>query len=430
MISRARPYQSAALANVDHEYEAGARRVVLVSPTGSGKGTMGVLHAEREIAAGRRVVWFAPRVELINDTSQRLDRLGLRHGVIWGDGERADPTAPAQVATIQTLMARGERPPADTLICDECHHITAESYREYIAAYPEARILGLTATPERSDGTALGNVFERMIVAAKVAELMAAGYLVPCDVIGPARRREHLAMSPIEALAQYAAGRRTIVFGKSKAHARALAEELGGVCIDGGMGADERAEALVRFAAGELRVLTNVYVLTEGWDCPEAEVCILARGCSSTAMYLQMIGRIMRPCAGKDRALLIDLFGCVHEHGLPDEDREFSLEGRAIRRAGKVPALQRCRECLALFRPGLLCPRCGAEAPAPPPPKLSREELVRISATIPRAEKQRYYNWLCMRRRLERRPHWWVPKLFEHRYHHRPDGYRDTSFGK
>jgi superfamily II DNA or RNA helicase len=327
-------------------------------------------------------------------------------------------------------MARGERPPADTLICDECHHITAESYREYIAAYPEARILGLTATPERSDGTALGNVFEQMVVAATVRDLVERGYLVPCDVIGPARRREHLAMSPAEALATYAEGRRTIVFGKSKAHARTLAKELGGVCIEGGMSADERAEALARFAAGDLCVLTNVYVLTEGWDCPAAEICVLARGCSSASMFLQMVGRVMRPCATKTRALLIDLFGCVHEHGLPDEERELSLEGRAIRRASKVPALQRCRECLALFSPRPTCPRCGAEAPALPPPKLSREDLIRISATIPRAEKQRYYNWLCMRRRLEGRAHWWVAKLFEHKYHHRPDGFRDTSFDK
>jgi superfamily II DNA or RNA helicase len=143
-----------------------------------------------------------------------------------------------------------------------------------------------------------------------------------------------------------------------------------------------------------------------------------------------MVGRVLRPCAGKDRALLVDLFGCVHEHGLPDEDRSFSLEGRAIRRASDVPSLQRCDRCLALFRPRPSCPRCGAAAPPAPPPKLSREELQRISATIPREQKQKYFNWLCMRRRVERRPHWWVAKLFEAKFHHTPTGYRDTSFDK
>src|SRR5215510_8951820 len=278
---------------------------------------MGVMRADGEVRSGRRVVWFAHRVELIDDTSKRLERLGLRHGIIWAKSERADPTAAVQVATIQTLMARGERPPADLLIPDECHHVTAASYREYLSAYPAARILGLTATPERANGTALGNVFERMVVAATVRELTERGFLVPCDVIAPARRRDKLAMTPAEALAKYAAGRRVIVFGKSKPHARELAAELGGIGIEGGMSSVERTEALDRFARGELRVLTNVYVLTEGWDCPEAEVCLLARGCSSMAMYLQIIGRILRPCPGKDRALLLDLFGCVHEHGLP-----------------------------------------------------------------------------------------------------------------
>jgi hypothetical protein len=396
----------------------------------SGKGTMGVLEVEQALRARERVVWFAHRVELINDTSARLARLGVPHGVVLAGHPRVAPAAPVQVATIQTLMAQGARPPADRLVCDECHHITAESYREYISAYPEARILGLTATPERADGTALGNVFDKMVVAATVRELTERGFLVPCDVIAPARRRDKLAMTPAEAVAKYAAGRRVIVFGKSRRHARELAEELGGVCIEGGMSPEERADALARFARGELRVLTNVYVLTEGWDCPEAEVCILARGCSSAATYLQMVGRILRPSPGKDRALLVDLFGCVHEHGLPDEDRTFSLEGRAIRRARGVPSLRRCDDCLALFRPQPTCPRCGSAAAPPSSPKLSLEELQRISATIPREEKQKYFNWLCMRRRVEKRPHWWVAKLFAVKYHHAPSGYRDTSFDK
>jgi DNA repair protein RadD len=429
-----RDYQREAAAKVGAAFNDGARRVVLVAPTGSGKGTMGVLEVERALGACERVVWFTHRVELIGDTSARLDRLGLPHGVVRPNSARTDPSAPAQLATIQTLMARGERPPGDLLVCDEAHHITAASYRVFVEAYPNARILGLTATPERADGAALGGMFERMVVAATVRELTARGFLVPCDVIGPARRRDTLPLSPAEAVAKYAAGRRVIVFGKSTLHARALADELGGVCIEGGMAPRKRAEMLMRFARGDLRVLTNVHVLTEGWDCPEAEVCVLARGCSSVATYLQIVGRVLRPSAHKARALVVDLFGCVHEHGLPDEARTFSLEGRAIRRAASLPALQRCETCLALFAPRESCPRCGAAAkptaaPASPA-KLDREELQRISATIPREEKQGYFNWLCSRRREERRQHWWVAKLFEAKYHHAPNGYRDTSFEK
>lgn len=428
-----RDYQLAALAEVATAFE-GARRVVLVAPTGSGKGTMGILEVERAVRAGERVVWFTHRAELLLDTSARLDAARIPHGVLMAGQTKVDLAAPVQIATIQTLMAQGARPPAGVLICDECHHITADSYREYIAAYPEVRILGLTATPERADGTALGNVFERMVIAATVRELTARGFLVPCDVIAPARRRDKLAMAPAEAIARYAADRRVLVFAGSKREARLLADELGGACVEGRVSPECRAEALDRFARGEIRVLTNVYILTEGWDCPEADVCLLARGCSSTALFLQMIGRVLRPALGKSRALLIDLFGAVHQHGMPDDDRAFSLEGRPIRRTAGMPPLQRCADCLAVFRPRLTCPLCGIATKAPPPdparPKLSEADLLRISMTVPRSTKQHYFNWLCMRRRVEGKPTNWVGVVFKARYGHWPHGFRDTSFAK
>src|SRR5829696_6623322 len=121
-----RDYQRAACERVNAAFNDGAKRVVLVAPTGSGKNTMGVLEVQRALQKGERIVCFAHRVELINDTSARLARLGVPHGVVLAGHPRVAPTAPVQVATIQTLMAQGARPPADRLVCDECHHITAE----------------------------------------------------------------------------------------------------------------------------------------------------------------------------------------------------------------------------------------------------------------------------------------------------------------
>jgi superfamily II DNA or RNA helicase len=124
---------------------------------------------------------------------------------------------------------------------------------------------------------------------------------------------------------------------------------------------DDRVEALDAFARGAVEVLANVFVLTEGWDCPRAEVCILARGCDHVGTFLQMVGRVLRPHPGKVRALLIDLRGVVHKHGCPDELRQFSLEGRAI--SGAAPTKD-CPQCGAEVALGVrLCEECRYEFP-------------------------------------------------------------------
>ena len=122
---------------------------------------------------------------------------------------------------------------------------------------------------------------------------------------------------------------------------------------------DARLEA---FASGDLDVITNVFVLTEGWDAPRAEICMLARGCTSTGTYLQMVGRVLRPSPGKSSARLIDLRGAVHDHGLPDEGRTFSLEGRAI--SGGAAPVKTCPTCSLVVALAIqTCPGCGFAFP-------------------------------------------------------------------
>ena len=432
---RLRPYQERSVAAVKGAFRAGARRIVLVAPTGAGKTAMGVAVVSGALAKGRRVLWLAHRRELVGQASARLDLVGATaHGVLLAGHPRANPTAPIQVGSVQTLTARGDRPPADIIILDEAHHAVAATWRDLAAAYPNAEmVLGLTATPERGDRTPLGDVFQALVAEIRMRELLDGGFLVPCDVIAPAAPQDELAEDPLDALAKHAKGRPAILFGSSVAHAQELAAAarrrgLRAECVDGATATDKREEALAAFAAGRLDLITNVFVLTEGFDAPRAEVCILARGCSATGTYLQMVGRVLRPspATGKRRAMLIDLRGLVHVHGLPSDEHTYSLTGRAIRSSATadetIPPLRQCGACAAIFRWAPECPRCGARQPPRPAPKVKRAPLAQINAArvIPDEVKKRKYDELVATCRARGYQFGWVRARFRGIYGHDP----------
>jgi DNA repair protein RadD len=308
-----------------------------------------------------------------------------------------------QVCSLQTLHARPhERPAADLVIIDEAHRAVATSVRGVLRAYPSARILGLTATPARSDGRPLGDVFERLVEGPSTAWLIENGYLVPCDVIAPPAYVERgLFADPVEAYQRHAPRARAIVFAASVAHAESLAEKFtaAGVpaeCITGETSRAVRRGVRDRITAGDLRVLVGVSVFLEGFDCPSIDCVILARGFGVTGAFLQAIGRGLRPSpeTGKTKCTVIDLRGAVHLHGLPDEARSWSLTGEAVRRTEALAAVAHCRECLALFRPASRCPRCGARLGVVTrlPRNLSRaEKLEKVSALPPSTRDLRYF---------------------------------------
>ncbi len=344
-----RPHQQRAVAEVRDAMRT-SRRVLLVVPTGGGKtATASVLiHSAHE--RGRRSLFLVHRREIVRDTHRRLVAAGVPCGLVLAGEPATD--APVQVASVQTIAAREAYPAADLVVWDEAHHTAADTYRTILGQYPAAYHLGLTATPERSDGAPLGDAFDRLVVGATVSELTAGGYLAPCDVIAPPSRHQGtLAMDPVEAVLAHASGRPAVVFCDSVRESKRVVGDLvlRGVAaahIDGATPARQRDATLDGFARGTVDVVSNVFVLTEGWDCARAEVCVLARGASSAATYLQMIGRVLR--VGTDaskRALLVDLAGAVHEHGLPDEDRAWALTTGSRRRAEDRPWLCQCGVC-------------------------------------------------------------------------------------
>ncbi len=395
-----RDYQQRAIREVAQAYREGSRAILLVIPTGGGKTLTALRLAYGAVEKSRRVLWCAHRRELIHQPAQRVLADAMDCGVIMEGEPSTKPEALLQIASVQTAV-RMDLPRADMIILDEARHATGAMSRAITERHPNALIIGLDATPCRADGVALGNVFDRLVAPVTMTELIDAGHLVPCDVIGPSRRQDNLSMDPVDAVAKYSKGKRTVVFASTVAecveYARRLNERgITAACVDGTMPSAKRDEALAKFACGEIQTLTNVYVLTEGWDCPSAEVCVLARACGSMSMFVQIVGRVLRPADGKTRALLVDLCGASHEHGLPDEDRVYSLDGKAITTKDKRIPLRTCPQCGGVAKPKPVCGRCAWVFP---PPKRREVRNERVGTVVARSRSELIAEWEALVRK-------------------------------
>jgi DNA repair protein RadD len=382
-----RDYQLRAIDSLRSNIRAGKRRQVLVMPTGGGKTVVASAMIKSASSRGMRSLFLAHRRELIDQTVDKLERFGVKAGVIMASDRRRDDFLPVQVASVQTLARRAQRPHADLIIVDECHHATSESYRKVIDAYSNATVIGLTATPWRSDKIGLADIYETHVLAATPAELMQGGALVPYDAfaydapdlhkvrvtmgefnqkdLALACNTQVLVGSVVREYLAHAAGRRAILFPVNIEHSKSLVAEFqnAGITaehVDCDTETSVRAKAMERFRHGDLTVLSSVGVLTEGFDAPAAEVCILARPTKSLSLHLQMIGRVLRPspATGKTRALIHDHAGNVMRHGFPDDERDYSLTATSQR----VRAVKTCPACMQMFgaiRDDGTCPKCG-----------------------------------------------------------------------
>jgi superfamily II DNA or RNA helicase/intein/homing endonuclease len=301
---------------------------------------------------------------------------------------------------------------ANGLLTHNCHRALAASYRTVAAEYPAALHIGLTATPYRADGRGLGDAYDELIVVASPRELIAEGFLVEPRVftvpteeradlshvrvtrgeysasdLDDAMNRQGLVGNIVTHWQTHAPQVRTVVFAVSIDHSRNIVrrfQEAGVPAehLDGTTPTAERDAILRRLDSGETLVVGSVGTLSEGWDQPSVKCAVLARPTKSTGLYLQQVGRILRPWNGQ-RAIVLDHAGCVLEHGLPQADREFTLETKPKSRAGQAPV----RACPACFRVvGIStprCPQCGYELIAERDfPKELAGELVEVTAPI------------------------------------------------
>ena len=393
-----RQYQKDALNDIIRSQRRGNKNVLLQAATGSGKTVMASAFVKHFVEQGKKVLFLAHRRELIMQCSEKLDSFGIKHGIIMA-GTQGQFWFDVQVASIDTLRSRSitnkkeELPPADLVIIDEAHRCLSKTYLQLISKYKDSMVLGLTATPVRSDGRGLGHIFNDMIQAPSIKWLTAQGSLVQATYYAPsipdlkgiqssmgdynsvqlAERMDKpkIISDVISSWRKIASGKKTIVFATSVAHSMNLAESFVDIGvraahIDGSTENDERERVLREFNSGSIQVICNCMVLTEGFDCPPAEVCVLARPTKSLGMYLQMVGRVLRPNPGKEFATIIDHSGAVYMHGFIEDDvqweldpkKPLSIKERKIERE-KEEALIVCDGCFTAYTGSNICPKCG-----------------------------------------------------------------------
>lgn len=374
----------------------------MVAPTGAGKTVIAAASIERE--PDETVLFLAPRRELIRQTSNKLRDVGVDHGIILAGAGGMNLYSRVQVASRDTLIARALRkrklilPRFTRIHIDEAHIGVSARFNELLGMWPDAQITGYTATPCRSDGKALGRVYDEMIEVSTYRELTERGFLVPARYFSVSEpdlksvritagefngadldavmNKTELVGDIVEHWLTHAANRRTVVFATSIEHSVALAKEF----IEHGVSAEHvdamtpqsaREEIFERFQHGITQVLTNCTLASVGFDLPELDCVVFARPTNSLGLYLQMLGRGLRPASGKSDCLVLDHAGNVHRHGFATDERYWTLHGKYAldeqrtkeakeqkqKEAGTVTI--KCPNCKCMFEGSRQCPDCG-----------------------------------------------------------------------
>ena len=383
-----RDYQQQAISDLRSAMQQGAKAPLLCLPTGGGKTIILATIAAQAAARGRQVLILVHRRELIHQTASKLQWAGLEHGIIAAGHPATD--ARVQVASVQTLVRRladMDWTPS-LVIIDEAHHAAAGSWRQILEHWPDAYRIGVTATPCRLDGRGISEAFDQLVLGPSVADLVFLGFLsqariyappIVADLSGIRRRAGDYANDQAaaamdrptvtgDAIAHYqrlAAGQQAIAFCCNVAHAVSVCDAFKTARISAALllgGTGNRDQVVADFAAGIVRVLVTVDVVSEGFDVPAASCAILLRPTQSLGLYLQQVGRVLRPAPGKPHALILDHVGNVTRHGFPDDPRQWSLAEGAVRQnSTAAPSVRTCPECFAAFKPQPQCPVCGAQ---------------------------------------------------------------------
>lgn len=387
-----RPYQTDIIGEVRQRLGEGLRAPLIVSPTGSGKTVMFSHIADGAGKKNKRVWILVHRAELVEQTSRTMREIGIHHGIIAA-GWPVDPLPHVQVVSVQTVVRRtGGLIPPDLIIVDECHHAAAGTWGKILAAFPRAIRLGFTATPERLDGKGLSDAFDCLIRGPEVAWLIEQGFLTQPKYYAPPNQlnldglhvrggdyaRDEVAKEMDkpsitgDAVSHYRRicdGAPAVAFCASIAHAEHVAQAFcsagyRATTLDGTLDRIERRKRVRGLADGSIQILTSCEIISEGFDIPVVSAAILLRPTKSLGMHLQQVGRVLRIAPGKQHAYILDHVGNCLRHGLAEEERDWSLEGRKKRKkkAGDdddAPPVRQCPKCYACHVPAPHCPECG-----------------------------------------------------------------------
>ena len=360
-IQTLRPYQQQARDRIHAEWENGHTRTLLVLPTGTGKTIVFASVAVDQVRAGDRVLILAHRGELLEQAADKLQRsTGLVSAVEKADATCLNTWFRVVVGSVQTLQrtARLERFPHDyfgTIIIDEAHHAITDGYRRILDYFNKAKVLGVTATPDRGDMRNLGEVFDSLAFEYKLTDAIKEGYLcrimaqtIPLKLditdvgftsgdysLGQLGTALDPYLEQIAAeMAQRCKDRKTVVFLpliKTSQKFRDLLNSHGFRAAEVNGQSTDRKEVLADFDAGKYNVLCNSMLLTEGWDCPSVDCVVVLRPTKVRSLYSQMVGRGTRLSPGKTDLLLLDFLWMTDKHELC-RPADLVCEDRAVAR--------------------------------------------------------------------------------------------------
>ena len=399
-----RPYQEKAIADVREAFASGVESVCLTAPCGAGKTVMFSRIAQLAVVRGVRVGILVHRDSLLTQASSKLREFGVQHGIISpGHGNYGDSI---NVCSVQTLVRRLERYKFDLLVADEGHHATSPTYEKIFRNYPRAKVLGVTATPERTDGRGLDSVYKKLVLGPSIEDLIRDGYLVQPITYGPIHKLDlsgiktqmgdydqrqlalhmdtpHITADAITHYSQICPGVPAVVFCVNIKHAEDVtaafcAAGFRAALVHGKMDLTTIRARISGLSNGSVQVLVAVDLISEGTDIPAVVCAINLRATKSKGLHIQQGGRALRPiyapgfdlstragrlasiaASSKPKAIILDHAANCLRHMTIDEPHEWALEGRK-KRAGKgggvaVP-MRQCPKCQQVHRPAPKCP--------------------------------------------------------------------------
>lgn len=395
-----RPYQETIVEAVRAAYRAGYHAPLLQSPTASGKTVIFAYITEQAALLGNSVMILVHRQELLNQTSRALFDMKVPHGLIAPRYSVSHDNI--QVASVQTLVRRiGKYREPNMIIIDEAHHTVAGSWQKILSAFPNAKLLGVTATPVRLDGKGLGKqsggFFDTLINGLSVIDLIDMGFLSKPVIYAPPIQldmsqlhkqfgdykqsevddmmdKPTITGCAVEHYQKRCPNEPAIAFCVSVKHAKHVAEQFNAVginseSIDGKLDDTTRKSRIDDLANGRIKVLTSCDIISEGTDIPVVSVGILLRPTASLGLFLQQCGRILRIHPTKSRSIILDHVGNTMRHGFPDDEREWTLAGRTKQARKKDEDdielnIIQCQSCYMMFRRSAgICPDCGWAVP-------------------------------------------------------------------
>ncbi len=412
-----REYQEPVVRAVSAAYVEGKQGIIMQMPTGAGKTASASFIVSKYVETGRQMLWLVHRNELLLQACMTFSAMGIEHRLICSEQAARKikvmqfkkygrvfltEKALAVVSSVQTLIRRLDQVEwlkPSQIIADECHLSLNTTFRTIIGHWPDARLLGLSATPTREDGQcfdrANGGLYDDLVQGPQPYELMDMGMLADYELCIPPvpfetkrkkiKRGDYDAQdleqeftmsvygSVVEHYKRHSDGLPAIGFCPTVNVAQKMTEkfiEAGyrAATLEGNTDPHERWEILDKLANGQIDVVMSVDILIEGTDVPLATTALLLRKTKSVRIYLQSIGRVLRPHPAKRCAIIMDFVGMVAEHGYPDDHRDWTLEGKSTRKPRPTDPdqtpdvkVKTCPRCFRGHKPAPICPNCGHE---------------------------------------------------------------------